>query len=167
MAATYLPLILLPVFQLTPGTFWEHPSLYVSITIVFAWVWHRVQLAPASTPASLRPRRVLRAMAKALLAIPLAIGALVVTAMVYHAGESRSFPAPAQMVDVGGYSLHIQCLGEGSPTVILEAGTVGFSSHWHRVQQELAATNRVCAYDRAGHGWSQPPMVAIGGQPRP
>ncbi|HET7087673.1 MAG TPA: alpha/beta hydrolase [Anaerolineae bacterium] len=156
MAATYLPLILLPVFQLAPGTFWEHPPLYVSIVIVFAWVWQRVQIAPASTPTATRPRRVLRATAKASLAIPLAIGVLLMTAVVYHAGESRSFPAPAQMVDVGGYSLHIECLGEGSPTVILEAGSLGFSSHWHWVQQELASTNRVCAYDRAGHGWSQP-----------
>jgi pimeloyl-ACP methyl ester carboxylesterase len=161
MAVTYLPLILLPVFQLAPGTFWEHEPLYVSIIIVFAWVWQRVQIAPASTPTATRPRRVLRATAKALLAIPIAIGALVVTAMVYHAGESRSFPAPAQMVNVGGYSLHIQCLGEGSPSVILEAGSLGFSSHWHWVQQELATTNRICAYDRAGHGWSQ-----LGPQPR-
>ena len=161
MAVTYLPLIVLPVFQLAPGTFWASAPLYVSIVIVFAWVWQRVQIAPASTSIKSRLQRGLRATAKIFVAIPLAIGVLAAMTTVYHAGESRSFPAPGQLVDVGGYSLHIQCLGEGSPTVILEASSVGFSSAWYRVQHDLAATNRVCAYDRAGHGWSQP-----GPQPR-
>ncbi len=161
MAVTYLPLIVLPVSQLAPGTFWACAPLYVSSILVFAWVWQRVQIAPANASTSSRLRRILRAAAQALLAIPLAIGVLAAMATVYHAGESRSFPAPGQLVDVGGYRLHIQCLGEGSPTVILEASSVGFSSQWYRVQHDLAPTNRVCAYDRAGHGWSQP-----GPQPR-
>jgi pimeloyl-ACP methyl ester carboxylesterase len=52
--------------------------------------------------------------------------------------------------------LHINCFGEGSPTVILEAASGGMSAHWVRVQQQLAKTTRVCAYDRAGLGWSEP-----------
>ena len=59
------------------------------------------------------------------------------------------------MVDVGGHSLHIDCLGEGSTTVILEAANLGMSAHWIWVQQQLAQTTRVCAYDRAGMGWSE------------
>jgi pimeloyl-ACP methyl ester carboxylesterase len=51
--------------------------------------------------------------------------------------------------------LHINCLGEGGPTVILEAANLGMSAHWVRVQQLLAQTTRVCAYDRAGLGWSE------------
>lgn len=63
-------------------------------------------------------------------------------------------PPPGRLVDVGGYELHLHCEGEGSPTVILETGAGGFSSHWVYVQEEVAKFIRVCAYDRAGLGWS-------------
>ncbi len=68
---------------------------------------------------------------------------------------------PGQLVDVGGFRLHIQCVGEGSPTVVLDAGLSGSSLDWNLVQPELGRTTRVCAYDRAGMGWSDP-----GPQPR-
>lgn len=64
------------------------------------------------------------------------------------------FPPPGQMVDVGGYRLHIDCRGEGSPTVVLLSGAGVPSSYWWLVQTELAKANRVCAYDRAGYAWS-------------
>jgi len=51
--------------------------------------------------------------------------------------------------------MHINCVGEGSPTVILEAANLGMSAHWVKVQQQLTKTTRVCAYDRAGMGWSE------------
>ena len=63
-------------------------------------------------------------------------------------------PAPGQMVDVGGYRLHIYCEGEGSPTVIMEAGLGNPSLTWSLVQPEIAKDTRVCVYDRAGLGWS-------------
>jgi pimeloyl-ACP methyl ester carboxylesterase len=59
-------------------------------------------------------------------------------------------------VNVGNHSLHINCVGEGNPTVILEAANGGMSAHWAQVQQQVAQTTRVCAYDRAGLGWSEP-----------
>lgn len=69
---------------------------------------------------------------------------------------ARAHPPPGQLVDVGGYRMHILCLGEGGgPTVLLEAGNADFSVMWAKVQPELAASARVCAYDRAGLGWSQ------------
>jgi pimeloyl-ACP methyl ester carboxylesterase len=52
--------------------------------------------------------------------------------------------------------MRVSCVGEGSPTVVLDAGLGGFSLDWSLVQPELAATTRVCAYDRAGYGWSDP-----------
>lgn len=73
--------------------------------------------------------------------------------------DRRTYPAPGQMVDVGGYSLHIHCLGEGSPVVILDAAGGFTSSSWAWVQPEIARTTRVCAYDRAGWGWSDPSPV--------
>jgi len=64
------------------------------------------------------------------------------------------YPPPGQMIDVGGYQLHLHCIGDGSPTIITEAGLNEFSLTWSRVQDSLAETTRVCVYDRAGFGWS-------------
>jgi hypothetical protein len=64
----------------------------------------------------------------------------------------RENPPPGQMVDVGGYEMHLHCTGEGSPTVILEAGMNDFYVSWVKVQPEIAKTTRVCSYDRAGLG---------------
>jgi pimeloyl-ACP methyl ester carboxylesterase len=69
--------------------------------------------------------------------------------------DQRAYPPPGQLIDVGDHSLHINCVGQGSPTVILEAANGGMSAHWVRVQQQVADTTRVCAYDRAGLGWSE------------
>ena len=65
-------------------------------------------------------------------------------------------PAPGQRIDLGGYKLHLDCAGNGSPTVILESGLGDWSSHWAAVQKLLKSDTRVCSYDRAGYGWSDP-----------
>jgi pimeloyl-ACP methyl ester carboxylesterase len=73
--------------------------------------------------------------------------------------DQGAYPPPGQMIDVGGYKLHLACTGanvNGSPTVILETGLGSISSAWARVQPEVAKQTRVCAYDRAGMGWSDP-----------
>jgi pimeloyl-ACP methyl ester carboxylesterase len=69
--------------------------------------------------------------------------------------DKRNFPPPGNLIDVGGFKMHINCIGEGSPTVILDALSGGFSSYWAWVQPEVAKQVRVCAYDRAGFGWSE------------
>jgi pimeloyl-ACP methyl ester carboxylesterase len=85
--------------------------------------------------------------------------ALAVIGAIYQAVatqvDQRTYSPLGEMVDVGTHSLHINCVGRGSPTVILEATNLGMSAHWVRVQQLLAKTTRVCAYDRAGMGWSE------------
>ena len=64
---------------------------------------------------------------------------------------------PGVMVDVGGFQLHIICRGTSpGPSVILDAGLGGFSMDWWYVQEQLSGQTRVCAYDRAGYGWSEP-----------
>jgi pimeloyl-ACP methyl ester carboxylesterase len=97
--------------------------------------------------------------AKALLWLVVALVVLAVIGAIYQAiateRDERAYPPPGHLVNVGGYSLHINCVGEGSPTVILEAANLGTSAHWVRVQQQVAETTRVCAYDRAGMGWSE------------
>jgi pimeloyl-ACP methyl ester carboxylesterase len=72
-----------------------------------------------------------------------------------EAADAKAYPPPGQMVDVGGYSLHLNCTGEGSPTVVIEAGWGDSSAGWAWVQPEVAKTTRVCTYDRAGMGWSE------------
>ena len=61
---------------------------------------------------------------------------------------------PGRLVDIGGYRLHLYCLGQGSPTVVFDSGIGGFSLEWATVQSALAGTTRACTYDRAGYGWS-------------
>jgi pimeloyl-ACP methyl ester carboxylesterase len=69
--------------------------------------------------------------------------------------DQRRLPAPGQLVDVGAHRLHLNCSGHGSPAIILEAGNLGMSADWIKVQEKVAATTRVCSYDRAGMGWSE------------
>jgi len=70
--------------------------------------------------------------------------------------DLEAFPPPGQLEDVGGYRLHIHCTGAGSPTVVIDAGQGDWSTSWGSVQQEVAKTTRICTYDRAGLGWSEP-----------
>jgi len=69
--------------------------------------------------------------------------------------ERRTFKYPGRLVPVGDHQLHVYCIGTGAPTVVLEAPALGFSESWSLVQTRLAMTTRVCAYDRAGLGWSE------------
>ena len=67
----------------------------------------------------------------------------------------HSHPPPGQLIAVDGRKQHLSCLGEGAPTVILEAGfTVNGSLHWYKVQPAASRSARVCSYDRAGILWS-------------
>ncbi len=74
------------------------------------------------------------------------------------AGESHS-----RMVDIGGRSLLHDCQGEGSPTVILEAGSFP-SAEWSAVLAETSQFTRVCRYDRANTGGSGPAPLPRTGQ---
>ena len=70
--------------------------------------------------------------------------------------ELAETPPPGQLVDVGGHRLHLWCTGTGTPTVILETGLGGTSAGWGFVQPVAARFTRVCSYDRAGMGYSDP-----------
>lgn len=72
-------------------------------------------------------------------------------------GAVRAEEMQGQLYDIGGYRLHMTCMGEGGgPTVIFDAGLGGFSLEWLRIQRALVEDVRTCAYDRAGYGWSDP-----------
>ena len=86
------------------------------------------------------------------LAIIAAAGAIYET--IASRGDAAAHPMRGHLVDVGGYRLHLDCRGRGSPTVVMDAGLGGSSLDWTLVQPALAGDTRVCAYDRAGMGWS-------------
>lgn len=69
-------------------------------------------------------------------------------------GDSDLPPAPGELIDVGGYSLHLYCTGEGGPAVILDAGLGDWSINMANLQEQIAEFTQVCTYDRAGYGWS-------------
>jgi pimeloyl-ACP methyl ester carboxylesterase len=69
---------------------------------------------------------------------------------------NTKYPPIGKLVDVGGFRLHLHCQGERGPSVILDAGQGESSLSWGAIQSEIAKVTRVCVYDRAGLGWSEP-----------
>jgi pimeloyl-ACP methyl ester carboxylesterase len=98
-------------------------------------------------------KRGLLALAMLLVALPiLGFGYETIAAAV----DARRFPPPGKLVTVDGHRMHINCTGEGGPTVVMDAGLGGWSLDWSTVQPDIAQFTRVCSYDRAGFGWSEP-----------
>jgi pimeloyl-ACP methyl ester carboxylesterase len=72
-------------------------------------------------------------------------------------GATTSEPKPpGKLADLGGHRLHVDCIGKGSPTVVVENGLGDFSFDWVLVQSRASRFTRVCTYDRAGYAWSDP-----------
>jgi pimeloyl-ACP methyl ester carboxylesterase len=65
-------------------------------------------------------------------------------------------PPPGILYTVDGRKMHLNCTGNGSPTIVLESGSGGDALVWGGIQPALSKTTRVCSYDRAGLGWSEP-----------
>lgn len=70
--------------------------------------------------------------------------------------DRRRYPPPGRFVRVGRRRIHVRVVGRGTPTVVLEAGSGEWSSHWKPVIDALSDSMTVVAYDRAGLGWSDP-----------
>src|SRR5437879_4963959 len=88
------------------------------------------------------------------------VTALTVSAMPVHAQARDTNPRtptapspPGRLIDIGGYRLHLNCSGSGSPTVVLSSGAGDYSVDWGLVQPDLARFTRVCSYDRADEAW--------------
>jgi len=122
-----------------------------------AWVWPPALLALVTwsgrrTRASM-PGRTRWLVYPILGALSLAcVGALVQGGTAQQ--EADAMAMPGRLYDVGGHRLHLSCTGTGAPTVVVESGLGGSSPLWARVTAGAAPTTRVCAYDRAGTGWS-------------
>lgn len=70
--------------------------------------------------------------------------------------DQRKFPPPGRLVDIGGRRWHLRESGDGRPAVILEAGIAASCLNWTSVQAAIGQFTRVCSYDRASLGWSDP-----------
>jgi pimeloyl-ACP methyl ester carboxylesterase len=105
-------------------------------------------------------RRILRGVGRALKWIGIGLVALVLLGLAYQAIatelDKRAYSPRGERYTVKGRSMHIVCMGEGSPVVILQAGGGAESLWWYWVQNQMAERTRVCAFDRPGYGWSEP-----------
>ncbi|HEY1808215.1 MAG TPA: alpha/beta hydrolase [Acidobacteriaceae bacterium] len=89
-------------------------------------------------------------------ALVVAVTGLSIGANLWLGKRSRLHPPPGRFYNVDNSRMHIVCMGHGSPTLILEAGLGDDWLQWRKVQPALAQVTRVCSYDRAGYGWSDP-----------
>jgi pimeloyl-ACP methyl ester carboxylesterase len=131
-----------------------------SVRGVLDWVWPPALLVLVIW-MSIRARRRLRSRsARCLVYLVFAVSALASVGGGYEtvsrAADAQDYPMPGELVDVGGYKLHLSCTGSGGPTVVLEAGGGEMSSSFGWIAPGVSGTTRVCVYDRAGHGWSEP-----------
>jgi pimeloyl-ACP methyl ester carboxylesterase len=69
--------------------------------------------------------------------------------------EDDEYAPPGQLVQVGATKLHLYCVGDGSPTVVVDTGLGESALEWLPVQQRVLHQARFCLYDRAGYGWSE------------
>ena len=70
---------------------------------------------------------------------------------------SQNDPPPnGKLVDIGGYKLHIDMKGKGSPAVVMIAGSQAFSFDWSLVMPGISGITQVCTYDRPALAWSDP-----------
>jgi pimeloyl-ACP methyl ester carboxylesterase len=127
---------------------------------VFGWVWPPLLLGLVIWTI-LRVHRQLRSRTRRWLVYPLlAVFALASVGGGYETVresiDATAYPAPGQLIDVGGHRLHLNCTGSGSPTVVLEPGHGEVSSAMGWIAPAVAQDTRVCVYDRAGRGWSDP-----------
>jgi pimeloyl-ACP methyl ester carboxylesterase len=75
---------------------------------------------------------------------------------VSEATEANPYLTSGRLIDVGGRQMRLDCVGAGSPTVVLEPGAGGTSAHMGWVAPAVASQTQVCVYDRAGRGGSEP-----------
>jgi pimeloyl-ACP methyl ester carboxylesterase len=137
-------LVLLAPDAMVDALGWVWPP---ALLVLVVWVW-------------IRARRELHSRTRVWLLNPVLV-ILVIFALAggYETIGHATAPAVAmrgQLVDVGPYRLHLECTGSGGPTVILEPGGGGSAASMGLIAPAVARDSRVCVYDRAGRGWSDP-----------
>lgn len=128
--------------------------LIVLVAVVISWLCIRRILALRAKGYRMWRRVTERVVLSLVVLIAVAAGASsAFNALATHYYWATN-PMPGKFYEVGSYKMHIYCTGQGSPTLVLDAG-LGFDwTLWGAVQPELSKTTRVCSYDRAGFGGS-------------
>jgi pimeloyl-ACP methyl ester carboxylesterase len=126
------------------------------------WIWPPALIA-LSVWMTMQARRHLRSITRRLMLYPLFV-AIVIAGVggsyetIQEQVDRSSIAMPGHLVDVGGRRLYVHCTGSGSPTVVLVSGLAEASVYWEGwIAPAVAQNTTVCAYDRAGQGWSDPP----------
>src|SRR5947207_10270299 len=129
---------------------------------LLGWIWPLALIALAVW-MTVQARRTLRGITRRLILFPLFVG-LVVAGFgggyeaIQEQVDRSTTAMPGHLVDVGGRRLYVHCTGSGSPTVVLVSGLAETSVYWGGwIAPAVAQNTTVCAYDRAGQGWSDPP----------
>jgi pimeloyl-ACP methyl ester carboxylesterase len=130
-----------------------------SVMTALGWVWPPILLVLAVWMLR-QARRHVVSWTRPWLIYPVCV----LTALVAVAGfvetvrdASASAPSAAgQTYDVGGHRLYLECTGAGSPTVVLASGYGSHTPSWAGIAPQVARDTRVCTYDRAGEGRSEP-----------
>jgi pimeloyl-ACP methyl ester carboxylesterase len=137
-------LVLLAPDAVVDALGWVWPP---ALLVLVIWVW-------------IRAKRDLRSRTRVWLLNPVLVTlVLFALAGAYETIGDATAPdvdMPGQLIDVGPYRLHIQCTGSRGPTVILEPGAGGSAASLGLIAPAVARDSRVCVYDRAGRGWSDP-----------
>ena len=127
---------------------------------VLNWVWPPAMLALAIWMSVCVHRQLQSRLGRWLLYPVIVVLALASIGGGYQtlgaAADAKAHPMPGQLIDVGGHRLHLSCTGSGTPTVVLEPGAGEMSSNLGWIAPAVARDTRVCVYDRAGRGWSEP-----------
>jgi len=137
-------LVLLAPDTVVDALGWVWPP---ALVVLVVWVWTRA-------------RRVLHSRTRVWLLNPVLV-ILVLFALGgayerFSQSTARAVAMPGKLVDVGPYRLHLECTGSRGPTVILEPGAGGSAASGELIAPAVAGDTRVCVYDRAGRGWSDP-----------
>jgi pimeloyl-ACP methyl ester carboxylesterase len=130
------------------------PAIVLAVGILIVWLGVRRMLS-----LSKKGYRTWRKIAeRVVLSAVVLVAAAVAASSSFNAIALYRFralnPPPGTFYAVNGHRMHLNCTGSGSPTIVLEAGLGNDALIWGGVQPVLARTTRVCAYDRAGFGWS-------------
>ena len=112
---------------------------------------------PRTSTATLHSSAFLRRIIIGLAGFAISVAAVGFTYQSFaSARDRRAHLMPGRLIDIGGYKMHIDCTGTGSPAAILDSGLGDGYLSWRKVQPQIAQSTRVCSYDRAGFGYSDP-----------
>lgn len=136
-------LVFTPGYDAMTRLSWVWPPLVMTMAV---WMFVQVRRA-ASGPGRwmLIPVVVVQALAS--------VGATYENVSLHS--DQALVTAPGNLHSVGDHKLHLDCHGDGGPTVVLFNGMGEVSASWARISGQVKRTTRVCAYDRAGQGWSE------------